>query len=99
MNRINFFGSVSGVEYPEMIVNFFDHFVALKQLVEDSGTVKVLESTEKSITFSIEFNDNSYRDNALAAIYSLGGVIVIYERPISISVSTHYDNSIKISLT
>lgn len=99
MNRINFFGSVSGVEYPEMIVNFFDHFVALKQLVEDSGTVTVLESTEKSITFSIEFNDKSYRDNALAAIYSLGGVIVIYERPISIAVSTHYDNSIKISLT
>ena len=54
MDRINFFGSVSGIEYPEMIVNFFDHFIALKQIVEDSGTITVLNSDDKSISFSIE---------------------------------------------
>lgn len=99
MDRINFFGSVSGIEYPEMIVNFFDHFIALKQIVEDSGTITVLNSDDKSISFSIEFNNVDSKNYALSTIYSSGGNIVIYERLISIKVDILTDLSIKINLT
>ena len=99
MDRINFIGSVSGIDYPQMIVTFFDHFIALKQLVEDFGKVNVLNSTEKSISFSIEFQDTLTMNNALAVINTLGGVIVIYERPIAINVDVLTDHSIIINLS
>ena len=34
MNRVQFFNSIGGIQYPRMIVDFFDHFIALKQIVE-----------------------------------------------------------------
>ena len=92
MDRVKFIGNVAGINYPEMVINFFDHFVALKQLVEDSGQVSVLNSDNESITFSITFADENVRKAALDAIYSLGGIIVIYERPITIKVEIPTDN-------
>lgn len=99
MDRVNFIGSVSGIDYPEMIVNFFDHFIALKQLVEDSGKVQVLNSNGSSITFSIEFKDKNIMESALSAINSLNGFIIIYGRQISINVEVPTDLSIQINLT
>ena len=43
MDRIAFLESISGIEYPEMIVEFFDQFIALKYLVEDYGQISVQE--------------------------------------------------------
>ena len=54
-SRVQFLESVSGIQYPEMIVDFFDHFVALKQIVQDSGKVEVLNFDKNSICFSIKF--------------------------------------------
>ena len=99
MDRVMFIGSVGGIHYPEMIVNFFDHFVALKQLVEDSGRVNVLQSTESSISFSIDFDSIEIKDQALGSILSQQGVIVIYERPIRISVKILTDLSLQIDLS
>ena len=99
MDRVMFIGSVGGIRYPEMIVNFFDHFVALKQLVEDSGRVNVLQSTESSISFSIDFDSIEIKDQALGSILSQQGVIVIYERPIRISVKILTDLSLQIDLS
>ena len=48
-NRIVFFDSISGIKYPEMLVDFFDQFIALKQLVQDCGTITVDSYTESSI--------------------------------------------------
>ena len=39
-----------------MLVEFFDHFIALKQLVEDYGRVSVHKTDGNSITFSISFD-------------------------------------------
>ena len=58
-NRIVFFDSISGIKYPEMLVDFFDQFIALKQLVQDCGTITVDSYTESSISFFISFNDIS----------------------------------------
>lgn len=98
MDRINFFNSVSGIEYPEMLVSFFDHFIALKNIVEDSGSVQVINSQENCISFSIEFINKQYKDNALMVINSLQGTIIIYGRAISIFTEDLSDNSIMIKL-
>lgn len=98
MNRLNFIESVSGINYPEMIVTFFDHFIALKQLVEDSGSIQVLDSSDTSISFSITFNDINMKMNALNVINSCGNAIVIYGRCITIQVEELSVNSIKINL-
>ena len=66
MNRIQFFDSISGIQYPKMIVDFFDHFIALKQIVEDKGSVTVDNNNDSSIEFSIIFKSNSDRDLALS---------------------------------
>lgn len=98
MDRIEFFGSLSGMQYPEMVVNFFDHIIALKQLVEDSGSVNVLNSTDNSISFSITFKNSECKDKAYAMISSLGGVIVIYGRQIIIRIDNITNQSLEISL-
>lgn len=98
MNRVNFIESVSGIKYPEMIVTFFDHFIALKQLVEDSGTVQVLNSSNDSISFSIIFQTMDMKNVALNTIQSCGNTIIIYGRYITIRVEELSENSIKINL-
>ena len=66
-NRIVFFDSISGIKYPEMLVDFFDQFIALKQLVQDCGTITVDSYTESSISFFISFNDNKNINDAIVA--------------------------------
>lgn len=99
MDRVSFIGSVSGIDHPQMIVTFFDHFIALKKIVEDSGFVKVLNSTENTISFSIEFKEVSFKDQALAVINALGAIIVIYGRPITINTEILTDRTIGIHLS
>lgn len=98
MDRVDFIESVSGIKYPGMIVDFFDHFIALKQIVEDSGKVNVLSNDNTSITFSILFSSIDAKNLALNTINSLGGHIAIYGRPISIYVEVLTDLELKISL-
>ena len=100
MNRVQFFDSISGIKYPEMLADFFDHFVALKQIVEDSGTINVLNNNESSIMFSITFKNNSVLMSALNTINILNGSIVIYKRHIAINVkNVPTDNMIIINLS
>lgn len=98
MNRIEFFDSVSGIDYPDMIVHFFDHFIALKQLVEDNGKIYVTDCTDDKIGFEICFNNTISKDSALAMINSLGGTIVIYNRPINVTIDSVTECSVKINL-
>jgi hypothetical protein len=79
-----------------MLVEFFDHFIALKQLVEDNGKVSVLESKDNSITFSIVFNNIESRNLALSNAQS--GSVIIYGKPISINVDIISDTEIRFKL-
>lgn len=96
VDRITFFNSISGINYPGMMVDFFDHFIALKKLVEDHGRVSVSDSSDKSISFVTQFDSKSFVDEALINVQS--GVIVIYNRPISVQVELISDLEIKFVL-
>lgn len=86
MDRIQFFESISGIEYPHMLVDFFDHFLALKQIVENSGKIIVpQQNIENHIIFNIEFSDTKAKETAINLINS-NRVIMIYERPIYINI-------------
>lgn len=98
MDRVTFVESVYGIKYPEMIVDFFDHFIALKQIVEDTGTISVINNEENSIEFSILFSSSNYMRSALNIINSLNGNIIIYGRNIMILVEVLTDSEIKIKL-
>jgi hypothetical protein len=98
MDRCTFFNSISGILYPEMLVDFFDQFVALKQIVEDSGKVTVLESNENQIVFSIMFNSIEYKNIAMEMIQNAGYQIAIYGRIMNIRLEVLTDNEIKIIL-
>lgn len=96
INRIAFLNSISGIQYPEMLVNFFDQFIALKQLVEDYGKITVIDSTNNSISFRADFTDKSIKDKAMSNINT--NSIIIYGRPISIQVNTISDTEINVVL-
>ena len=98
MDRVNFLESVAGIQYPEMLVTFFDHFIALKQIVEDHGTVNIINSTPNNLTFSVRFKNKSTRDNALNAINSTNGIVMIYQRPITVDVKFPTDSELIIRL-
>lgn len=99
MNRVDFLESVQGIQYPDMLANFFDHFIALKTLVEDHGKVTVLESGPTSVSFSVKFKNKGNKDSALTAITNLGGYIYIYQRPISVAVKPLTDSELSIYLS
>ena len=96
LSRLTFFESISGIQYPEMLVIYFDHFIALKQLVEDTGKVTVISNTDTSITFSIKFNNAKNKDKALSIAQS--GVVVIYGRAIQVQVNILSETEIEIVL-
>lgn len=96
ISRPAFFDSISDIQYPEMLVEFFDQFVALKQIVEDYGKVSVINNTDNSITFLIAFNNTKNRDKALSNVQS--GNIIIYGRQISIQVEVISETEIKLAL-
>ena len=98
MDRISFFNKISGIDYPEMIVHFFDHFLALKQIVEDYGFVQTLSHDNESITFKISFSDMITKNTSMNIIYALGGSIVIYGKPIVVTVVSSEDLAIIINL-
>ena len=98
MDRVNFLESVSGILYPGMIVDFFDHFIALKQIVEEYGKVNVLDVDNNIISFSITFANLSSLQTALQVINTCNAVIVIYGRPISVQVEVLTDSEVKIKL-
>ena len=85
-NRIDFIRSVQGIQSPNVIVTFFDHFVALKQIVDDSGVVTVTNTMDNSIQFSIKFSSVDAKRQALNVINSSNGVLVVYGRPMTINV-------------
>lgn len=96
MDRIAFLESISGIEYPEMIVKFFDQFLALKCLVEDYGKIYVKEQTSNEISFVIKFTDIQYRDKALSNVQT--NTVIIYGKPISINLDIISETEIKFTL-
>lgn len=95
MDRISFIESISDIEYPEMLVQFFDQFIALKQLVEDHGNIKVNSKSDISISFNVLFQDQKYRDMALA---NTTGSVIIYNKPISVKVDIVSENELNFIL-
>ena len=86
MDRVQFFESISGIEYPHMLVDFFDHFLALKQIVENSGKIYIPpQESDRRIIFDIEFFDYKAKETAINLINTTN-VITIYERPIYINI-------------
>jgi hypothetical protein len=96
VNRLEFFDSISGIQYPRMIVDFFDHFLALKQLVEDTGKISVYDSANGSIIFSIIFATPDIKNQAILNIQP--GVVNIYNRPINVSFRNISDTELIIEL-
>lgn len=99
MDRVSFLDAVSGINYPDMLLTFFDHFITLKELIEDSGKVNVNNSSENMIQFDIDFNSKDKRDIALYQIESASGVIITYQRPIHVSSNVLSDTKIEIMLS
>ena len=99
MDRISFFESINGIQYPEMLVNFFDHFVALKQLVEDDyASIETIDSKDNNIKFRINFNSSNTMKQALDTISSANNSINIYGRCINIQPEVLTDSSVQLNI-
>ena len=100
MDRMQFFNHINGITYPELMVDFFDHFGALQQLVKtNSCTVNVLNTYEnKAIEFSVNFKTPGLLQKVLQDISINGNVIVIYGRTMTIHIEVLTDLDLKIKL-
>ncbi len=96
MDRLTFLDSISGIQYPEMLVHFFDQFLALKQLIEDNGSLSVNNNTDTMISFIAIFNNKKVRDTAWSNINT--NCVIIYGKPVSINVDIVSDTEINIIL-
>lgn len=90
MDRISFIGSIQGIESPNIIADFFDQLIALKQVAENLGTICITHYTDRQLTVSIHCHRS--------APMPISGTIVIYGRPISINSMILTDNCIQMTL-
>ena len=97
MDRISFIQSVSGIQQPEVLATFFDHFIVLKQIVQDYGKITVLSSNQVSISFMVEFDTPQAMQMALANIPN-PPFFTIYGRQIKVYVETPADNLMQVKL-
>ena len=94
MDRISFFNSISGIDYPEMLVKFYDHFLALYQLAICPSLINVVSKTEDDfISFLVKFSDTNQTTQLIP-----GQLISIYGRVISINAQVLTDTELIITL-
>ena len=100
MDRMQFFNHINGITYPEILVDFFDHVVALQQLVKtNSCTVSISNTYEnKSIEFIVQFKTPGLMQKVLQDISMNGNVLVIYGRTMTIHYEVLTDTDLKIKL-
>lgn len=99
MDRVSFFKNINGISYPEMLVDFFDHFIALKQILNANHCiVNVIAHQKDSIEFDVQVKDNNTLHHILDEIAKNGNVIVIYNRTMTIHVEVLTDIDLKIKL-
>lgn len=85
MDRLTFFNSVSGISDPGLVIKYYDNFIALKQLLNNStGSPSVDSYNNSSIKFSVSFQTARDKKETLTMIQS--GTIIIYGKPISVLV-------------
>ena len=100
MDRMQFINHINGITYPEILVDFFDHVVALQQLVKtNSCTVSISNTYEnKSIEFIVQFKTPGLMQKVLQDISMNGNVLVIYGRTMTIHYEVLTDTDLKIKL-
>lgn len=98
MDRIAFFNSISGIDYPYMLVNFYDQFLALKELVMGYTAINVLTSDNSGITFNIAFSESRFRDQTLSIINKFPGRILIYGKFVPVQIDNLTDVEITLTL-
>lgn len=100
VDRITFLESVNDIDYPKMLISFFDHFIALKQIVEETAAdIEVIDAVDNSyIKFSCEFNDTNLKNQAINIVNSNGSAIIIYGRPLCIDIEELSETKISIQI-
>ena len=100
MDRLSFFNNISGITYPEMLVDFFDHFIALKQIIDANNcSVSILKLYDNTgIEFDVKFKSPELLQKTLSEITRNGSVMVIYNRTMTIHVEVLTEIDLKIKL-
>ena len=99
MDRLSFFKNINGISYPEMLVDFFDHFIALKNIIDANHcVVSIICSNGKDIEFDVKFKTPELLQKTLNEIYKNGNTIVIYNRTMTIHTEVLTDIDLKMKL-
>lgn len=97
-DRFKFISSVSGVQCPEIIAQFFDQFIALSDIIIDSNAlVEVEDNNDQSISVQITFND-AEAQKASIDLLSKQDHFTVYQRVISVSPESTGSNKMRIHL-
>lgn len=98
MDRITFFNSISGIDYPKMLVKFYDQFLALKELVIEPSLVNVISNLEdEHITFSIKFTNKNDIQYTLSILNSYN-LINVYGKMITVNIDSLTDTELILTL-
>lgn len=99
MDRVSFFKNINGITYPEMLVDFFDHFLALKNIVGTNNcTVNIISTHNNVIDFIVNFKEESLLQKVMNELNRNGNVVVIYNRTMTVHVEVLTDKDLKIKL-
>lgn len=99
MDRVSFFKNINGITYPEMLVDFFDHFLALKNIVGTNNcTVNIISTHNNVIDFIVNFKEESLLQKVMNELNRNGNVVVIYNRTMTVHIEVLTDKDLKIKL-
>jgi hypothetical protein len=94
MDRITFFESIKGLQYPNMLVHFFDQILALNKLAKEYDNISV-ENVTDNISFLIHFKNKKCMNSMVSTMYT---PVNIYGRYISVYYEQLSDSDIRIIL-
>ena len=98
MDRISFYSGISGNNDPHVFVKFFDQFVALYNSIHEFNEIDALGPVDSQdsiagFAFKVNFSDKTTRDRVVSCI---NPNLMVYKKPMSLSVESLTDVSVNI---
>ena len=101
MDRVEFINSIkdpNGGNKENLLLNFFDHYMILYELIERVDDIEVINSDSSSVSFKLKFSDPKILNRTVEKLKTQS-MLMIFEKYYNISYSDITENTVNITIS
>ena len=100
MDRVEFINSIKDPNgnKENLLLNFFDHYMILYELIEKVDDIEVVNSDNTSVSFQLKFSDPMILNKTVEKLKTQS-MLMIFEKYYNISYSDITENSVNITIS